>query len=208
MKSFSFLVAVLSISIVNCSNQRDLGSTSDNELSFENKKPISVDTVLSTDGRFLLFLNLSPESYQLEWGAEAYYNISVDTLRCLPDGKLKLEWYSKEAIVLRQGCGTACFFACILPLKPESREIFYMYPLAYDRINNLIAYNGDDSEGLVTVENYLTRQKQVVSRDFLRGPFPGYAIDSIYFLSEKKQLLIKWMDSKEEAQSEIFDLSL
>lgn len=199
--SFAYLSLLL---IVGCSSDRkSLSSDAVNQ-----SKYISIDTILNAGGKMLLFLNLDEEKYFLKWGSGTYSNISKDTLHSLPDGKVKMQWHSKDAIALRQGCGTSCFYAYILPLKDQASEAFYMYPLAYDTVNNLIAYNGDNNESLVIVENYLTRQKQHIDRMFLRGPFPGYAIDSIAFLSDRRQLFLKWKDEEEENQSEILKIEL
>lgn len=176
------------------------------------------DTVLNKNGKFLIYRNISVDSYILNWGKDSIVNTSKDTMNTLPSGQLNLDWYSERAICLTQGCGTACFYSYILPLSKDAKEKFYDYPLAYDTLNNLIAYSvdslvfGDDSdaysdrpEPFIIIENFLTNKRITIEEDYLPCPFSGVVIESIFFNS--KGLHVRWRNSKDKIVSRTFNVA-
>lgn len=163
-----------------------------------------IDTILFQDSRYLLFENLSDSTYRLIWGNKTIRNKSNDTIHILPSGKLNLSWVSNNAIGLRQGCGSSCFFTYVLPLVQNAEEKFYMYPLAFDTINNIIAYGNDRNDYFLTIENYISGKTIKLNNDYLKGPFTGYCVDSISF--QPKGLYLKWKDSKEKIVSNLFNV--
>lgn len=194
MRNILFIVVYLVI--LSCNNSQHSSST-------HSDTTVTLDTILHKNGKFLFYQNITDTSYILIWGNNTIKNIAKDTVHILPSGKLNLEWYSDKAICVRQGCGSSCFYAYVLPLLSNAMEKFYMYPLAYDTVKNLIAYN-DDSSAFITIENFITGKKINIKEDFLPGPFQGYCIDSIAF--NPKGLYVKWKDSKEKLVTKTFDV--
>ena len=166
---------------------------------------ISSDIIFKDSSAFLYYLNLSNSTYLLEWGNQLFSNISTDTLHVLPNGKLNLVWNTSKAICLRQGCGTSCFFSYILPITKGSKEKFYMYPMAFDTLNNLIAYANDSLNHFLTIENFATGRKMNINEKFLKGPYSGYYIDSISFQNDN--LYVRWQNDEEKLVSKKINTS-
>ncbi|MFA5300736.1 MAG: hypothetical protein WC389_21310 [Lutibacter sp.] len=170
----------------------------------KNQETNYADTVLFKDSIYLFFENLSDSTYRLIWGNNELKNTSIDTIHVFPNGKLNLEYFNSKAIIVRQGCGSSCFFAYVLPIFQNVKEKLYMYPLAFDTTNNLIAYGNDKNDLLLTIENYISYKKMNINEDFLKGPFSGFCIDSIFFQSNG--LFIKWKNSDDELVTKLFDI--
>jgi len=161
------------------------------------------DTVLMSNNIFLVYKHESIDSFQVKWGKANNNMVYCDTLPIFPSGLPILTWHNDYAICLTQGCGTDCFFAYILLLQTSEIKT-YMYPLAYDTANNLIAYANDNynSKTFLFVENFLTGEKREITEDYLPGPHSGDAIDSINFI--QNGLFVKWRDSQDKIKEKIF----
>ena len=161
------------------------------------------EIVLFSSNIFLFYKHASIDSFLVVWGSGEYNKVQYDTLPMFAVGPPLLEWYNEDAICLRQGCGSPCFFAYILLFKTGEIKR-YMYPLAYDIPNNLIAYASDnyDSKTFLWVENLLTGEKREIIEDYLPGPYSGLSIESINF--NHSGLFVKWRNSQNRIQEKVF----
>jgi hypothetical protein len=160
------------------------------------------EIVLFSNNTFLFYKHISFDSFMAVWGNVKYDKIQYDTLHMFPIGPPLLEWHNEDAICLRQGCGTDCFFAYILLFKTSEIKT-YMYPLAYDTTNNLIVCAGNyDSKVFLVVENFLTGEKREIIEDYLPFGHSGYAIESIIF--NQSGLFVKWRDSQNNLKEKVF----
>lgn len=102
-------------------------------------KVLSRDTTYLRNDAFLFYENLSDTTYRLAWGENDFKNYSP-IIRVLPSGKPNLYFVSSKAIGMRQGYGSACFYAYVLPLLPKANEIttktFEMNPHEWEMSNN------------------------------------------------------------------------
>lgn len=196
MKKNLLLFGVLLLLILSCITKNQ------GKAVLNTNSPYLPDTILFKESKYLFFENLSDTTYKLVWGNTTFKNTSSDTIHVLPNGKLTLAWVSPNAIGIHQGCGSSCFFAYVLPLTLNAKEKFYMYPLAFDTLNNLIAYGNDKNDCFITIENYISGVKMNLNEDFLHGPFTGFCIDSISFQS--KGLFLKWKNSDEKEVTKFF----
>jgi hypothetical protein len=168
------------------------------------KSEMLCDTILFKGKIYAILEYTSDSTYILNWGNSKVKNTS-DTLFIFPIGKPVVEFYNEDAIIMRQGCGTSCFFAYIFPLENNMKEKIYMYPMAFDSINNLIAYCNDTNDFFLTIENYTSGKKKIIHEDFLYGPFSGIGIDSIFF--DIKGLFVKWRNNEEKLVEKVFKLN-
>lgn len=96
---------------------------------------------------------------------------------------------NSDYIVMRQGCGNACWVGYFLPLKESLQpEMIHEY-LDYDLDNGLVAFVKDTST--IEIVNLKTGQTEDHQTDGCTSAFPGYCIDS---LSIKNRILkYKWI---------------
>ena len=160
------------------------------------------DTVFKSINGFLIYEHISIDYFLVKWGKSNSDMLYCDTLPMFPIGTPLYQWHNEEAICLRQGCGTDCFFAYILLFKAGEIKR-YMYPMAYDTLNNVIAYaDSNVPEVFLVVENFLTGEKKEIIEDYLRGIHSGHSIESIRF--NQNGLFVKWQDCKNETREKIF----
>jgi len=202
----ALIFSTLFICLISCTNPKGSSSAvKETVTSFDNERVDLYanlnDTVLLSNNIFLVYKHVSIDSFQVKWGKVNNMNY-CDTLSVFPGGLPVLAWHNDNAICLTQGCGTDCFFAYILLFK--SSEIKkYMYPLAYDTVNNFIACAGDyDSKVFLHVENFLTGEKREIIEDYLPYPHSGHAIESIHF--NQNRLFVKWRNSHNKIKEKIF----
>lgn len=160
-----------------------------------------VDTVLNEAGLFLTLDYIKGAQFLATWGNSPKY-VSKDTIKILPSGNPHITMLKDKAIYIQQGCGTACFFGYMLPFNLNTDSKYYFYPFAVDLENNLIGFNGDNSNYLLMVENYLTGKREYIQENFCHSNFPGYCIDSIKF--ENKEIFIRWRDEQEKVVEKKF----
>jgi hypothetical protein len=201
-----FLGLLSFVLVLSCNNMVNQEKQTEGEKTFEilHVDTTKIDTVFYEIGTFLVLNYIGKSNYIARWGSDTS-TFSTDTIQKLSNGNAQVTVSKNKAIYIKQGCGSTCFFAYVLPFKQNSIAKYYLYPLAIDFKNNLIAYNGEDTESLAVVENYLTGQSEKIKADFLSGPFPGYAIDSIVL--SKERVFIQWKNSSNRKQTKEFKLS-
>lgn len=207
MKILKYVGSLFLLTILGCSNVSDQSKQTKSVMTMEVLQVDinQTDTLLNKDGLFLSLDYIGDVKFLASWGKNPI-DVLLDTIKILPSGNPQLTKLKDKAIYIQQGCGTACFFGYMLPIKSNAEAKYYLYPLATDLENDLIVYNGEETEYLAIVENYLTGQKQFIMANFLSGPFPGHSIDSIAFQSNWN-LYIQWKDSSGKYQKKAFELS-
>ena len=208
MLTKTFVLLVLFIHLVSCANpQKSNREEQETATNYNNEQHLDLyanlnDTVLQSNNGFLIYQYVSADLFQMKWGNIHNNMVYCDTLHIFPIGLPLFEWHNKEAICLKQSCGTDCYFTYILLFKTGKIKQ-YMYPLAYDTINNRIACAGDYAlKELVVVENFLTGEKQKITEDYIPCSHSGNAIDSITF--NLSGLFVKWRDSNDITRENVF----
>ncbi|MEZ4825952.1 MAG: hypothetical protein R3C61_06615 [Bacteroidia bacterium] len=195
MKFCMLVISIISISNLFCTHFKDEGETN---------KPERIDTLINSEGIYLFIKTTGEKQYVLVWGNTFFQNVS-NPIKELPNGKIRLKWYNKQAICVEQGCGTSCFFSYILPIQEDASEKFYMYPLAYNQIRLVVVYSNDGPDGyLLRVQNVITGKEQKLIRESCKGPFAGYCINKIEF--EGNFIRVNWVSSNGTQQEEVFAL--
>jgi hypothetical protein len=152
-----------------------------------------IDSISFQTGNFLNYLFVNDSMYMLKWGNKNQFSISLDTFKIKGDGKLEIDANNQNSILLKQSCGSFCQSAVILTI-PSFYEKKYLFVIAYDLKNNLVAYFPENDKAFIIVENYLTSKKQSIEiTDLCPAVFKGECIDSISLID--KQLYIKWQGS-------------
>lgn len=169
---------------------------------------VNIDTtqnliIVDEAGAFLEFSHIANSKYLARWSNNKIA-FSKDTLIILPEGNPQITILRNKGVYLQQGCGSSCFFGYILSF-PNKEVKYYLYPLLVSLEQGLIAYNGEDTENLVIVENFNTNKKKEIKADFLPGIYPGHSIENISF-TEKNDISITWLDTNEEVQNQTFKL--
>jgi hypothetical protein len=134
---------------------------------------------------------VTDSSYQIQWGDSL--NLRTYPLQFPLDGHET--WIprfideNKNYIVLRQGCGNACWVGYFLPLRDSVKpEMIHEY-LGYDLDNSLVAFVKDTST--IEIVNIKTGQTEDHRTDGCTSAFLGYCIDSLSI--KNKILKYKWI---------------
>lgn len=196
MYKFIFLTLVL----VSCAQPQ---ADKTEEIQDDGNFALSTDTLIHENGTYLYLQDLSDSTYLMLWGKDGLDHVSQDTMPILPNGKLYVDWFDDNAICVRQGCGTGCFFAYILPLRFSDREKMYFYPIEFDVDNHLVAYSNDE-DSVITVENYLTGKNYILPQP-VKGPYGSFALDSTSFTNKK--LYIRWWDDEYNSLKRVYNLA-
>ncbi|HOY38821.1 MAG TPA: hypothetical protein PLP11_10115 [Bacteroidales bacterium] len=147
------------------------------------------------NGSYYKLIYINEFQYKIEWGNRQIKNISKDTFDISGSGPLYLLESSNDFIILQQGCGMNCKYSVVLPLSSKVEEQTYIFTLALDTKDNLIAYLPEDQKNFIVVKNYLTGKVMEIEEDDLcPAASSGDCIDTCYF--DKSCLIIKWQGSK------------
>ncbi len=152
------------------------------------------DRLVTNDGKHILLLYLSDSTCLIKWGQSAKLLYTSDTLHVLGSGNLNIAETEKNSILLKQSCGTCCQVGFILSISPP-KCMKYLFFIASDLKNNLVAYISESDNSFITVENFITGEKQIINETNLcPAAFKGECIDSVSLAN--KQLFIKWQGNK------------
>lgn len=195
---------ILSVCVVSCGNSLEKKQIKEKTIELLNIDTSQNQIVINEEGIFLELSYLDSSRYLAKWG-DGKMNFSKDTVLILSEGNAHATILQNKGIYIQQGCGSSCFFGYVLSLS-NNEAMHYSYPLLVSLELDLIAYNGDDTENLVIVENFINHKRQKIKADFLPGIFPGHSIDSISFTTERK-LFLNWLNSDEETQQQTFELT-
>ena len=135
------------------------------------------------------FFGEGEDTYEVRWSRGSLHRSTSQRITPTGGGEpAHLWWESTQFVVLRQGCGSPCWFAIVLPLDPQEPDRLYLYPMAYDRQRNLLAYLGDDVRSVVA-ENLVTHKTLTVPlTPMCSSLFPGWCIDDPTFLEDSIHL--------------------
>ena len=164
-----------------------------------------IDTLYSDTGVVLTAEGVSDDRYVLHWVTRSISRKSTDTLVILPSGKAQFNARSASFLLLRQGCGTACSIGYALPLNASSHELKFMYPLALDSANDLLACCSESASDKIVVVNLITQKEFVIKRPFAHGPSCATSLDSIAF-QKPLALLLVWRDTSGQGHRDTIDL--
>lgn len=145
-------------------------------------------------GIFIRYIYTDENHYKIEWGNREIKRISNDSYEVLGNGVLSLEIYNKYGIVLRQGCGTECWYNIILTFNKKIKEKEIDCGFCYDLKNYLIVYANMDNP-VITIENILNGKKQeIFEYDMCQSLNLVLCIDKCKIMNN--YLYIKWQGSK------------
>lgn len=165
------------------------------------------DSTLST-GDFLKYVKENGR-VRIEWGSKNFRRTLQSDYDCdaAPSWIPTIRWTTSKHIGLGYGCGSPCWGTIILPLNSKDSVIERMYDFEKELDRNLIVYlDGEDYDRL-TIENWVTGEKQVIKTKIsCESAFLGYCIDSLKFVNDN--LYIWWDESagQRNAKKEKTDL--
>lgn len=137
-------------------------------------------TVWLDSSIFLEYKYKGDSSYTIRWGNKGFVNTSSTEYMVSGNGVLYVEDFDNQSIILRQGCGTECWYSLVLPIDSGRVENYYYYLLAYDLENQKIAYL--QREDSLAIENYKTGEIRTYSTsDWGKTTIKVQAFDSAYF---------------------------
>lgn len=175
------------LSFINCNHQV---SSDSQGIKASPSTFINIDSIPLNGGNFLSYQFINDSIYYLKWGNKNQSIISTESFEIKGDGRLEIDAYDNNSILLKQSCGSLCQMAVILTI-PTLKLKKYLFIIAYDLKNNLVAYLSENENLFITIENFVTDKTQIINESELcPATFKVECIDSVSF--ENKQLYIKW----------------
>jgi hypothetical protein len=137
------------------------------------------------------FVREGAGDYEIRWSRGPLHRSTSQRIAPTGGGEpAYLWWESKQFVVLRQGCGSPCWIAVVLPLDARQEDRLYWYPVAYDRDRNLLAYLGEDVRSVVA-ENLVTHRTQVMPvTPLCSWAFPGWCVSNVEFRADTMH--VRW----------------
>ncbi|MDX2246332.1 MAG: hypothetical protein SF052_06135 [Bacteroidia bacterium] len=140
------------------------------------------------------------------WGIVGQYlNTGIDTLPYSPFG---YDESSKKGpyYLIKDGCGTGCSYLYLMSFNSNDKGEFFYYPMYLDLSLDLIIYQGDDPNVLVTAENTKTGKVISIREEFDRTMRPySLAIDSLFI--NDTELFLRWYLSDKSKKTKVFSLT-
>lgn len=152
------------------------------------------DSTLST-GAFVRYSRQN-EKVKIEWGNKNFKRALKHDYNCAtaPSWIPIIAWTTTNHIGLDYSCGSPCWGTIILPINLTDSVIERMYDFDKELDRSLIAYLDGENYDKLTIENWVTGQKQVVEKKInCESMFWGYCIDSLRIVNDK--LYIRWDES-------------
>ncbi len=133
---------------------------------------------------FLSYQYQGDSVYTVKWGTKNFSNSSSHNYNVVGNGVLYIDDFSNNTIVIRQGCGSPCWWSVILKVAKSAVEKEYMYPLAYDLQNSKVAYlTNEDS---IILEDFNSNKRCSISTcDWCESTIKVQCFDSAYFTNDK-----------------------
>jgi hypothetical protein len=142
----------------------------------------------SAIGNFIMY-HVANNSAFIEYGNKSFHRSLPDKYDCqTADSWIpKFQWDTYDYMVLHYGCGSPCWGILVLPLDSLTPIRNIMYDMAFDSINNQVAYLGCDNYNCLIIENLKTLKARRIDFPFKtdHGEFMGYWIDSISIKDNK-----------------------
>lgn len=140
--------------------------------------------------------DLEQEQYVISWSREGHrggpYGPFTLTRGCVP---AKIEWESKNFLLLTAGCGTFCWYALVLPMTTSIDDYIQIErPLAFDESRDLIAYYCE--KDVICVKSLLVGQQQKIHIERKCDSASGLCIEDVRFT--ETSLEYRWRYSPDE----------
>ena len=154
------------------------------------KEYYKIDTLFFKTDTIAYVNYINEKAVSLNWGVvNNFINKSKDTLYYPNNSFLSFE-KKEDYFIVSDLCGTACKYLYVAPIRSKTSGKLFLYPLADDFKNNLIAHHSDDGN-LVTIENILTKKNIIIKEKFNNKIRPtSLAIDTCYF--KGNTFFIRW----------------
>jgi len=166
--------------------------------------PLSPDRETTPSGAFIERTNISLYHYMLSWGNIMFTRSLPDTFFSGTYDNPRFDWENSEYICLRAECGKDCWYSIMLPMDEDDDYIFYARPLAYDTINNYVAYPGEN-DTLVTIEHIPTGFRHSLVTWDRCGDKENYAcIHSVSFDPVRLEARVTWFACGSESHPEVY----
>lgn len=164
-------------------------------------------SVITPSGIQLVFdYDLTQETYTLRWRkGSILFGPSPQlplTVVCEP---ARFEWENSRFVVLRQGCGSPCWYEIVLPLESGRKTQKVMFAVAHDEERSLIATLEPQP---VAVLNLITgRHQSIVLKPDCPAAFPGSCLDDIAFKDGTLHVLWRtWAKQEARVKELVFAL--
>jgi len=140
--------------------------------------------------------DLEQETYMVSWSKDGRqggpYGPFTLSRGCSP---ARMEWESKNFLLLTAGCGTFCWYALVLPMTIGIRDYVRIErPLAFDESRDLIAHYC--AKDIVCIESLLTGQQQRIHTERECDSASGLCIDEVRIT--ETSLEYRWRYSPDE----------
>jgi len=162
-----------------------------------------------TTNNVFSFLQLIDDShYVIKWGVNNTTMCSADTFDL--DGSEsrlpKIIAKGNDFILMRQGCGNPCWIGYFLGLTDLNKYVVIHEYLAYDLINNLVAYVDSDSDSSIRILNITTGESELHKFRGCNSAFIGYCIASADFVDDR--LIIRFVDADNNSHGKKISIKL
>ena len=187
------ILIVLTFLVLSCG--RNQGQLTENSDSLQSKS-VTVDTIdkESTRDNCNSWLDeadstLSTGDYvkyvkengriKIEWGNKDFKRTLGHDFDCdaAPPWIPTIRWSTTTYIGLGYGCGSPCWGTIILPISSRDSVVERMYDLEKELSKNLIVYLGGKDYDKLTIENWITGEKQEIESEITcESAFLGIAL--------------------------------
>lgn len=142
---------------------------------------------------------LNSEKYLIEWGNDAYKNISKDTFEVLGNGVLGLINFNSNYILLGQSTGTGgANIRIILPLKKDATILEKENVLFENLQKNILVFEKLDSNYLLEILNFKSfKSKTIELEDICTAGEKSMCIDTIFL--NNNQIIFQYQGNKWDA---------
>ncbi len=140
----------------------------------------------------------------LKWGVVGKeFNTGKDTLPYSPLG-FSRTYKVSDYFVVEDGCGTGCKYLYFVSFR-SNREGLFLSPLIFDLDKEVIVYQGESMNELVTVQNIASGKKLKVEKEFDKTKRPySLAIDTVFIARNK--LILTWYSPTQKKMTKEIDL--
>lgn len=192
MKNISqLIIGLLLATFFSCLDATEKDSSRLPILTAKENSVVSNDTLFFENDTIVIAQPINDEKAAiLKWGLVGKdLNTGKDTLPYSPLGfnrAYKLGHY----FVVEDGCGTGCKYLYFVSFE-SNQEGMFLSPLIFDLDKEVIVYQGESMEELVTVRNIASGKKLRVEEEFDKTKRPySLAIDTAFIARNK--LILTW----------------
>ena len=199
------IIGLLLATFFSCFDATEKGSRSLPILTAKENSAVYNDTLFLENDTIVIVQSINDEKAAiLKWGLVGKdLNIGKDTLPYSPLGfgrTYKLGHY----FVVEDGCGTGCKYLYFVSFG-SNQEGMFLSPLIFDLDKEVIVYQGESMDELVTVKNIISGKKLRVEEEFdkTKRPF-SLAIDTAFIARNK--LILTWYSPTQRKITKEIDL--